>query len=101
MGLLSRQNIQDSGTEQQQSDSLHAKLSEIVKEALEASMKPELLNRMDEIVVFSPLSSSDLSSIADLILSKIIQRAKSEQDLKLSATSALSLKIMEEGSTNA
>mmetsp|Transcript_26920 Transcript_26920/g.30604 ORF Transcript_26920/g.30604 Transcript_26920/m.30604 type:complete len:944 (-) Transcript_26920:40-2871(-) len=91
----------DKDKQQQENDSLHAKLSEIVKEALEASMKPELLNRMDEIVVFSPLSSSDLSSIADLILSKIIQRAKSEQDLKLSATSALSLKIMEEGSTNA
>jgi len=91
----------DKDKQQQENDSLYAKLSEIVKEALEATMKPELLNRMDEIVVFSPLSSSDLSSIADLILSKITQRAKSEQDLKLSATSALSLKVMEEGSSNA
>jgi len=56
---------------------------------------------MDEIVVFSPLSSTDLSSISDLLLSKITQRAESEQDLKLSASPALSLKVMEEGSSNA
>jgi len=95
------QNTQDSGTEQQQRESLYAKLSETVKEALEASMKPELLNRMDEIVVFSPLSSTDLASITSLILSKTIQRAELEQNLKISATPALSQKVMEEGSSSA
>jgi len=94
-------NIHDSGTEQQQIDSLYAKLSETVKESLEASMKPELLNRMDEIVVFSPLSPTDLASITSLILSKTIQRAKAEQNLEISATQALSKKVMEEGSSNA
>lgn len=98
---LSRQDTQDSGTEQQQSDSLYAKLSETVKEALEASMKPELLNRMDEIVVFSPLSPIDLAGITSLILSKTIQRAEAEQNLKITATPALSQKVMEEGSSNA
>ena len=87
--------------QQQEDDLLYARLSETVKDALEDTMKPELLNRMDEIVVFSPLSSSDLSSISDLLLSKITQRAESEQDLKLSASPALSMKVMEEGSSNA
>lgn len=64
-------------------------------------MKPELLNRMDEIVVFSPLSSTDLASITSLLLSKTIQRAEDEQNLKISATSALSQKVMQEGSSNA
>ena len=88
-------------TQQQQDDLLYEKLSETVKGALEATMKPELLNRMDEIVVFSPLCSKDLLSIADLILGKIVQRAESEQELKLCATPALSSKVMEEGSSNA
>ena len=92
-------NLED--TEQQQKETFYAKLSETVKEALEDSMKPELLNRMDEIVVFSPLSSTDLASITSLILSKTIQRAEAEQDLKITATSALSQMVMEEGSSNA
>ena len=97
----SEQSNGDSDAEQEQNNSLYAQLSETVKEALEASMKPELLNRMDEIVVFSPLSPSDLSSITALILNKTIKRAEDEQELKISASPALSQKIMEEGSSNA
>merc|ERR1711935_1148112 len=67
---LSRQNSQAFGADEQQNSALYAKLSETVKEALEASMKPELLNRMDEIIVFSPLSPIDLESITSLILRK-------------------------------
>ncbi len=92
---LSRQN---SGADD---STLYAQLSETVKESLEASMKPELLNRMDEIVVFSPLSTTDLESITSLILSKTIKRAETEQELTISATPALSRKVMEEGSSNA
>ena len=98
---LSRQHSQDFGTDEQQNSALYAKLSETVKEALEASMKPELLNRMDEIIVFSPLSPADLESITSLILKKTIVRAEAEQDLKISASPALSRKVMEEGSSNA
>merc|ERR1712176_736449 len=83
---LSRQHSQEYGTHEQENSALYGKLSETVKEALEASMKPELLNRMDEIVVFSPLSSSDLDSITSLILSKTIERAEAEQELKISAS---------------
>jgi len=98
---LSRQNSQAFGTDEQQNSALYAKLSETVKEALEASMKPELLNRMDEIIVFSPLSPTDLESITSLILKKTIVRAEAEQDLKISASPALSRKVMDEGSSNA
>lgn len=96
---LSRQHA--SGAEQQGDSELYAQLSDTVKEALEASMKPELLNRMDEIVVFSPLSTSDLESITSLILSKTIKRAEDEQELTITASPALSRKVMEEGSSNA
>eukprot|EP00531_Pseudo-nitzschia_arenysensis_P001068 CAMPEP_0116156634 /NCGR_PEP_ID=MMETSP0329-20121206/22934_1 /TAXON_ID=697910 /ORGANISM="Pseudo-nitzschia arenysensis, Strain B593" /LENGTH=897 /DNA_ID=CAMNT_0003653725 /DNA_START=112 /DNA_END=2805 /DNA_ORIENTATION=+ len=92
---LSRQN---SGADE---STLYAELSETVKESLEASMKPELLNRMDEIVVFSPLSTDNLESITSLILSKTIKRAEAEQELTISATPALSRKVMDEGSSNA
>lgn len=95
------QKFEDSSTEQQQNSLLYARLSDTVKKALEDSMKPELLNRMDEIIVFSPLSTTDLESITSLILGKTIERAETEQNLKLSASNELSRKIMDEGSSNA
>jgi ATP-dependent Clp protease ATP-binding subunit ClpC len=87
--------------QQERSEALYARLSETVKTALEESMKPELLNRIDEIVVFSPLSEEDLQSITDLTLSKITARAETEQELTISVSPALSAKVMEEGSSNA
>jgi ATP-dependent Clp protease ATP-binding subunit ClpA len=87
--------------ERENEEALYARLSETVKSALEETMKPELLNRIDEIVVFSPLSQSDLRSITDLTLGKITDRAEAEQQLKITISSALSAKVMEEGSLNA
>jgi ATP-dependent Clp protease ATP-binding subunit ClpC len=64
-------------------------------------MKPEFLNRIDEIVVFSPLSGSDLALIAGLIVDKIITRASLEHAMQLTVTSDLVDKIVREGSTSA
>ena len=95
-------NINGGKDKQQEADDiLYSKLSETVKQSLEESMKPELLNRMDEIVVFSPLGKDDLTSITDLILGKIKGRAESEQELSITISPSLSAKVMEEGSSNA
>jgi ATP-dependent Clp protease ATP-binding subunit ClpC len=88
-------------SQQEQADALYAKLSEVVKEELEVAMRPELLNRMDEIVVFSPLSDTDLRHIAVLILNQTLERAQAEQELTLKVTHTLTQKITEEGSSNA
>ncbi|KAG7353170.1 chaperone ATPase [Nitzschia inconspicua] len=91
------------GSDKQQgrNEEIYERLSETVKMALEETMKPELLNRVDEIVVFSPLTEIDLRSITDLTLSKITQRAESEQELTIKVSPTLSGKVMEEGSSNA
>ena len=86
---------------QEEQGALYTMLSEVVKEELEGTMRPELLNRMDEIVVFSPLSNTDLTSIAQLILDRTIERAQSEQELTLKVTPALARMVMDEGSSNA
>jgi ATP-dependent Clp protease ATP-binding subunit ClpC len=88
-------------SEQEVAEALYAKLSEVVKDELEMTMRPELLNRMDEIVVFSPLSNTDLNSIAGILLDKTVERASSEQELTLKVTPAFSQKVTEEGSSNA
>jgi ATP-dependent Clp protease ATP-binding subunit ClpC len=80
---------------------LYPELSRVVKEELEATMKPELLNRIDEIVVFSPLSATDLSNISELLVQKVVARAASEQKMKLTVDSSIVRRVMEEGSSNA
>merc|ERR1712238_300273 len=53
----SKQSSGDSATQK-------LEIEKVVKEELEAAMKSELLNRIDDIVVFSPLSYENLREIA-------------------------------------
>ena len=48
--------------------------SDVVKSALEDAMRPELLNRIDEIVVFSPLSYENLKDIALNLIADTVAR---------------------------
>ncbi len=45
-----------------------------VENALKSAFRPEFLNRIDEIIVFEPLSDNDLERIASLILSDLTDR---------------------------
>lgn len=45
-------------------------------DALKKAMKPEFINRLDEIVVFKPLTHQDLSKIFDLLLIKLAEKLK-------------------------
>merc|ERR1712008_560064 len=64
-------------------------------------MKPELLNRIDDIVIFSPLGNDELSSIATLLLDKTIERAYEERSISLSTGPKLLEKIIVDGGLNA
>lgn len=80
---------------------LYPQLIAVVKEELEAAMKPELLNRIDEIVVFSPLSAADLSLIAAQGVARIVARAFDEHAMDLRVEADLTARIVHEGSANA
>ncbi len=58
---------------------------EAVMEEVRASFRPEFLNRIDEIVIFHPLSDEHLSQILDLLLTKELKLAD-ERGLKLEFT---------------
>ena len=45
-----------------------------VMEAVRRSFKPEFLNRLDETVMFAPLSADDLSGIVDLMVADLARR---------------------------
>ena len=47
-----------------------------VMNVVRASFKPEFLNRLDETVIFDPLSPDDLSGIVDLLVDSMAERLK-------------------------
>ena len=79
----------------------YGEMSDVVKEELQQVMKPELLNRIDDIDIFSPLGNDELSSIATLLLDKTIERANEERNITLSAGPKLLEKIIINGRLNA
>ena len=67
-----------------------------VTDALRATFRPEFLNRVDEIIVFHPLTHDHLAQIVDLLLAGL-QRRLSEQDLTLELTPGARELIVREG----
>jgi ATP-dependent Clp protease ATP-binding subunit ClpC len=79
----------------------YSALSEVVQEELQKEMKPELLNRIDEIIVFSPLDDDNLRDIATAIVDASIERAYKERSIRLVATESIIESIMSDGAMNA
>lgn len=61
--------------------------SDIVQEALEEAMRPEFLNRIDEIVVFNPLSYENMKDIAQNLVAAAVKRARNELEIRLQVSS--------------
>jgi ATP-dependent Clp protease ATP-binding subunit ClpC len=76
-------------------------LSEVVQEELQKEMKPELLNRIDEIIVFSPLDNENLRDIAYAIVGASMERAYKERSITLSVSESLIDAILSDGAVNA
>ncbi len=57
-----------------------------VNRLLRATFRPELLNRIDEIITFNPLSKNDVMRIVDLMLASVTKRL-ADKRLKLEVTS--------------
>ena len=51
----------------------------LVMEAVKANFRPEFLNRLDEILIFKPLSRAQLVKIVDLQLSQVMERLASRR----------------------
>jgi ATP-dependent Clp protease ATP-binding subunit ClpB len=71
-------------------------LKSTVMTIVEKFFKPEFLNRIDEIIIFDPLSLIELRKIVDLQLEKLIARLKN-LNISLSLTNECKDKIAEVG----
>ncbi|MCX6495421.1 MAG: AAA family ATPase [Actinobacteria bacterium] len=67
-----------------------------VNEVVRQSFKPEFVNRLDDIVVFSALSKEDLGSIVELYIDRL-QARLAERRLDLAVTPAARLWLGERG----
>lgn len=63
---------------------------------LRSHMRPELLNRIDETVVFHPLTRAEIEEIVDLFLGRLGQQLAS-RDIRLQVTPAAKALLAEEG----
>ena len=66
-------------------------------EAAKRAFLPEFLNRIDEIVVFEPLSEEQVERIADLLCSRIADRLRDERDVELELDPVLVARLGREG----
>ena len=63
----------------------YEKLKETVHEELKKAFRPEFLNRIDDIIVFSHLSKEEIRQIVDLMMKDLFKRL-SERDLSIEVT---------------
>ncbi len=67
-----------------------------VMQAAETRFSPEFRNRIDEIVIFSPLTQDEVKQIAQLYLSAV-QRQMARQGKRLTITEAAMNRLVEQG----
>jgi ATP-dependent Clp protease ATP-binding subunit ClpC len=66
------------------------------REALERAFRPEFLNRVDEIIVFQPLTKEDVLKIVDIMLSRLNKHLESQR-VQVEVTDAAKEFLAEEG----
>ena len=69
----------------------------LVMDAVKRHFRPEFLNRIDEMIVFHPLTEEDLKEIVTILMSDVTKRLK-ERDLQLEITPEAMKLLVKEGS---
>ncbi len=81
---------------QKKADDAEREAHNKVENALKSTFRPEFLNRIDEIIMFSPLSVEDMTKIVDLQM-KEIQERLNEYNITVELTDAARTWLANEG----
>ena len=76
--------------------SISAEATNEVHKILRQSFRPEFLNRLDEIIMFSPLAKTQIGKIVDLLLTNVSKRLETKQ-LSLEVSNPAKELIIEQG----
>jgi ATP-dependent Clp protease ATP-binding subunit ClpC len=74
----------------------YEKMKELLHKEVEKHFRPEFLNRIDDVIVFKPLSRENLQSIVEYELTKVFKRLI-EHGLKLELADAAKEFLIEKG----
>ena len=85
----------DSMPEKRQHEIFETAKAEVM-DALKTNLRPEFLNRIDEVVVFHPLQKSQVSQILEILL-KDVREMLTHQDLQLEVTKEAAKILVEHG----
>jgi ATP-dependent Clp protease ATP-binding subunit ClpB len=73
------------GMDDDNKDEVMAKTKREVFDVLKSTIRPEFLNRIDEVIMFAPLTREDVRSIVDLQFRKL-QEMLAQNDIRITAT---------------
>ena len=79
-----------------ESDEGREALRDVLREELKNFLRPEFLNRIDDVIIFRPLSKKDLRGIVDIQLHKV-EKLVADRELKLELTEAAKLRLVDIG----
>ena len=95
LGFLAPKKAESHSNDSKRIDFKEAKKS--VLDAVKSHFRPEFLNRIDEMIVFHPLTEEDLTKIVTILMSDVIKRL-GERDLHLEITPEAMKLLVKEGS---
>ena len=95
LGFLAPKKAESHTNDSKIKDFKEAKKS--VLDAVKRHFRPEFLNRIDEMIVFHPLTEEDLTKIVTILMSDVIKRL-GERDLHLEITPEAMKLLVKEGS---
>ncbi|MBW4565090.1 MAG: ATP-dependent Clp protease ATP-binding subunit [Mojavia pulchra JT2-VF2] len=79
-----------------QADASYNRIRNLVNEELKAYFRPEFLNRLDEIIVFTQLSKDEVKLIADILLREVSVRL-AEKGITLEVSDRFKELVVQEG----
>ena len=95
LGFLAPKKAESHSNDSKRIDFKEAKKS--VLDAVKRHFRPEFLNRIDEMIVFHPLTEEDLTKIVTILMSDVTKRL-GERDLHLEITPEAMKLLVKEGS---
>ena len=95
LGFLAPKKSESSTNQSNSIDFKEAKKS--VMDAVKRHFRPEFLNRIDEMIVFHPLTEEDLQQIVSILMSDVTKRLK-DRELQLEITAEAMQLLVKEGS---
>ena len=95
LGFLAPKKAESHTNDSKTKDFKEAKKS--VMDAVKRHFRPEFLNRIDEMIVFHPLTEEDLTKIVTILMSDVTKRLE-ERDLHLEITPEAMKLLVKEGS---